>query len=94
VTGITGSFGSLHPATGDFQPLALCPGYLRGLAFAGDYAIVGLSRPRHDKTFAGLALDETLAAKAAAPRCGLQVIDLQTGDCIEWLRIEGQVSAL
>jgi uncharacterized protein (TIGR03032 family) len=90
----TGSFGSLHPATGDFQPLALCPGYLRGLAFAGDYAIVGLSRPRHDKTFSGLALDETLAAKGAAARCGLQVIDLQTGDCIEWLRIEGQVSKL
>ena len=56
--------------------------------------ILGLSRARHDKTFGGLALDETLAAKGAAPRCALQVIHLQTGDCIEWLRIEGQVSEL
>jgi len=90
----TGYFGSLNSATGEFEPLTLCPGYLRGLAFSGDYAIMGLSRPRHDKTFGGLSLDETLAAKGAEPRCGLHVIDLRTGDCIEWLRIEGQVSEL
>jgi uncharacterized protein (TIGR03032 family) len=89
-----GYFGSLHPTTGAFEPLALCPGYLRGLAFSGDYAIMGTSRPRGDKTFGGLAINETLAAKGADPRCGLHVIDLRTGDCIEWLRIEGQVSEL
>ena len=32
----------------------------RGLDFSGSYAVVGLSRPRHDKTFGGLALDEEL----------------------------------
>ena len=90
----TGYFGSLNASTGQFEPLTLCPGYLRGLGFVGDFAVMGMSRPRHDKTFGGLALDENLAAKGAEARCGLQVIDLRTGDCVEWLRLEGQVKEL
>jgi uncharacterized protein (TIGR03032 family) len=90
----TGYFGSIDLSTGKFEPVAFCPGYLRGLAFADDYAIMGLSRPRHDKTFGGLALDQTLAAKGAEARCGIHVIDLRTGDTIEWLRLEGQVTEL
>jgi len=90
----TGYFGSADPRSGTFEPLTFCPGYLRGLAFAGDYAVVGLSRPRHDKTFGGLALDAALAAKGAEARCGLQVIDLRTGDALHWLRLEGMVSEL
>jgi uncharacterized protein (TIGR03032 family) len=90
----TGEFGSLDPASGAFVPLAFCPGYTRGLAFVGHYGIVGLSRPRHDKTFAGLPLDEALAARGTAPRCGLHVIDLHSGDTAHWLRLEGMVSEL
>lgn len=89
-----GYFGSIDMARGTFEPLAFCPGYLRGLAFVGDYAVVGLSRPRHDKTFGGLPLSDTLAAKGAEPRCGLQVIDLRSGDCVEWMRFDGQVEEL
>jgi uncharacterized protein (TIGR03032 family) len=90
----TGYFGSVGGAGGAFEPLTFCPGYLRGLAFVGDYAVVGLSRPRHDKTFGGLALDEALAAKGAEARCGLHVIDLRSGDAVHWLRLEGMVSEL
>ena len=90
----TGYFGSLDLKTGTFEPLTFCPGYLRGLAFVGDYAVVGLSRPRHDKTFGGLPLDETLPAKGAEARSGLQVIDLRSGDVVHWLRVEGMVSEL
>ena len=87
------SAASTRPA-GRFEPLTFCPGYLRGLAFVGDYAVVGLSRPRHDKTFGGLALDEELARRGADARCGLLIIDLQTGDVAHWLRVEGMVSEL
>ncbi len=79
---------------GAFVPLTFCPGYLRGLTFAGDYAVAGLSRPRRDKTFGGLALDAALADRDAEPRCGLQVIDLGSGDVVHWLRIEGVVTEL
>jgi len=90
----TGRFGSVDPARGEFEPLAFCPGYLRGLAFAGDYAVVGLSRPRRDKTFGGLALQEELERRNADARCGLLVIDLRSGDVAHWVRVEGLVTEL
>lgn len=90
----TGEFGYVDLEQGKFEPLAFCPGYMRGLAFTGDFAIVGLSRPRHNKTFSGLALDEHLRTKEAEARCGLLVIDLRTGDIVHSLRIEGVVEEL
>jgi uncharacterized protein (TIGR03032 family) len=89
----TGMFGHLDVAGGAFVPVAFCPGYLRGLAFAGDYAIVGLSRPR-EKTFAGLDLDQALAQRNAEAQCGIHVIDLRTGTTAHWMRLEGMVSEL
>lgn len=90
----TGDFGYVDTATGKFEPAAFCPGYMRGLAFHGDFALVGLSRPRHNKTFSGLPLDDNLKARQAEPRCGIQVIDLRTGDAVHWVRIEGIVEEL
>ncbi|MGF2036395.1 MAG: TIGR03032 family protein [Nostoc sp. CmiVER01] len=88
----TGEFGYIN-ADGKFQAVTFCPGFLRGLAFSGNYAIVGLSKPR-DKTFSGLKLDENLHSKNAEPRCGLMVIDLKTGEVVHWLRLEGEVTEL
>jgi uncharacterized protein (TIGR03032 family) len=90
----TGHFGSIDHSGGRFEPLTFCPGYLRGLAFVGDYAVVGLSRPRDDKTFGGLALEEELAKRAADARCGLLIIDLRSGNVAHWLRVEGLVREL
>jgi uncharacterized protein (TIGR03032 family) len=90
----TGFFGRLDRQLGKFEPVAFCPGYLRGLAFVGDFAVVGLSGPRHNKTFSGLELDDQLAQRRAEPRCGLHVIDLRSGDVVHWLRIEGVVQEL
>jgi len=84
-----GEFGYIE--NGKFKPLTFCPGYMRGLAFAGDFAIVALSKAR-EKTFTGLALDEKLAAKEVEARCGLMIIDLKTGEIAHWLRIEGVVT--
>lgn len=89
-----GQFGYLDIASGRFEPVAFCPGYLRGLSFAGDYAVVGTSLPRDNKTFQGLALDELLVSKNTEPRCGLHVIDLRSGDVVHWLRIGGFVQEL
>jgi len=89
-----GYFGSIDLQRGVFEPLTFCPGYLRGLSFVGDFALVGLSRPRHEKTFGGLPLDENLAQRGVDARCGIHVIDLRTGDIAYWLRIEGAVEEL
>ena len=90
----TGEFGVVERDTGAFEPVAFCPGYLRGLAFSGDFAVVGLSKPRDNRTFTGLALDDRLVGKNAEARCALQVIDLKSGDVVHWLRIEGIVEEL
>ena len=90
----TGQFGYVDRKKGRFEPVAFCPGYMRGLSFIGDYAIVGLSLNRENKTFQGLALEDNLKKKKAEPRCGLQVVDLKSGDIVHWLRIEGVVREL
>jgi uncharacterized protein (TIGR03032 family) len=89
-----GNFGYVDLKTGKFEPVAFCPGYARGLAFVGDFAVVGLSKPRENKTFSGLALDDRLREKNIEARCQLQVIDLKSGDVVHSLRIEGIVVEL
>jgi len=89
-----GEFGFVDLATGRFEPVAFCPGYARGLAFAGGRAVIGLSQARENRTFSGLPLDEALAARDVEPRCGLAVVDLATGDMSGWVRIEGVVREL
>lgn len=90
----TGEFGMIDPADGCFTPVAFCPGYARGLTFIGDHAVIGLSRPRGNHTFEGLALQEALASRDAAPRCGLLVIDTRTGQAPHWLRFEHTIEEL
>jgi uncharacterized protein (TIGR03032 family) len=89
-----GEIGTIDVKAGRFQPVAFCPGYLRGLTFIGNHALVGLSEPRENKTFAGLPLQDRLAAAKVEPRCAVYVIDLKSGDVAHWLRIEGVVNEL
>ncbi|APZ91710.1 TIGR03032 family protein [Fuerstiella marisgermanici] len=90
----TGHFGFIDRDKGTFEEVAFCPGYQRGLSFHGDYAIIGLSKQRENRTFSGLDLDQNLEKAQVDPRCGLHIIDLRTGDAIHWVRIEGVVSEL
>jgi uncharacterized protein (TIGR03032 family) len=90
----TGHFGFIDRSTGNFEKVAFCPGYLRGLSFHGDYAIVGLSKSRENKTFSGLELDGNLKSGGVDARCGVQIIDLRSGDVVHWIRVEGVVQEL
>jgi uncharacterized protein (TIGR03032 family) len=90
----TGEFGTVDLASGKFEPLTFCAGYLRGVAFHGDYALLGTSKARHNKTFSGLPLDDALTRRNVEARCGLQVVDLRTGDAVHWIRFEGLVEEL
>ena len=93
----TGEIGFIErgPTADDakFHVLAFCPGFVRGLAFHGKYAFVGLSKPRYQR-FEGLALDKKLAETDSEPWCGVQMIDLDTGACVHWFRIDGPVAEL
>ncbi len=89
-----GEFGTVDLASGKFEPICFCPGYARGLAISGHFAVIGLSTCRENRTFSGLPLDDALAAKDVQPRCGLLVVDLRTGDIAHSLTIEGVVREL
>ncbi|HEV2748148.1 MAG TPA: TIGR03032 family protein [Allosphingosinicella sp.] len=83
----------VDPANGSREDVAFCPGFLRGLALHGGYAVVTVSLPR-DGAFTGLELQDALAARDGDPWCGLCVIDLRTGDVVEWIRLTGAIKEL
>lgn len=89
----TGELGWIDLNTGKFEPLVFCPGFARGLAFHQGFAFVGLSRPRYGR-FEGLALDAELEKRDADAWCGVQVIDLETGAVVQWLRLDGSIGEL
>jgi uncharacterized protein (TIGR03032 family) len=89
----SGHLGTVDLGSGDFTPRAFCPGFLRGLAFHNNHAVVGLSLSR-DGSFSGLALDDEMKKRDADGWCGLQIVNLASGDIVQWIRIEGAVSEL
>jgi uncharacterized protein (TIGR03032 family) len=80
--------------TGAKEDVAFCPGFLRGLAFHGRFALVTISPPRGDGAFIGLDIGGVLEAKGAEAWCGVLVIDTKTGDIVEWIRTEGAIREL
>ena len=90
----SGELGWVDTKKKEFNPVCFCPGYARGLSFAGKYALIGLSLARDNRTFQGLQLNETLIDKDTDARCGLLIVDTETGDTIEWVRIEGVIKEL
>ena len=56
----TGEFGEIELKSGRFNPIAFCPGFVRGISFVGDHVLVGLSLPRQHRDFSGLPLDDRL----------------------------------
>lgn len=89
-----GEFGRVDLAAGKFEPIAFCPGYARGLAIIGNYAVIGLSTCRENRTFTGLPLDDALVKHGVSARCGLQIVNLRTGDVAHSITIEGVVREL
>jgi uncharacterized protein (TIGR03032 family) len=89
----SGEFGFVDTASGTFQSVAFCPGYLRGLVFVGDHAVVTLSLPRH-RTFEGLPLSDELQRRGSAAQCGLYVINIDSGHVEHTVRLEGLVTEM
>jgi uncharacterized protein (TIGR03032 family) len=89
----TGYLGTVDFDTKRFRPHVFCPGFLRGLAIKGDYAAIGLSKPRNER-FDGLDLQKNLEDKDSEAWCGVQIVDLRSGSVVEWVRLDGPVSEL
>jgi uncharacterized protein (TIGR03032 family) len=89
----TGYFGYADFERGRFEPVTFCPGYVRGLAFYKNFAVVGLSEQRESK-FDGTSLLDNLAARDAEPRCGIMIVDLDSGDVVHQLRFDKGVGEI
>ncbi|WP_338761467.1 TIGR03032 family protein [Bernardetia sp. ABR2-2B] len=87
-----GEFGYVE--NGKFIPITWLDGFLRGLVFYKNYALIGLSKPRHERTFAGLPLEELLEKRKTEPKCGVFVVDINTGNIIHSLESEGEIVEL
>jgi len=92
-TGELGVVEGMESGMGHFVPRVFCPGFLRGLSFHRGHAFVGLSKPRY-KRFEGLPLDQKLKDADSEPWCGLQIIDIAKGTCVDWFRIDGTIGEL
>ena len=88
-----GMVARIDPQSGAKEDVAFCPGFLRGLALHGGYAIVTVSKPR-DGAFAGLELQGALAARDGEPWCGVCIVDRRSGDIVEWIRFGSDIKEL
>jgi len=90
----TGFLGRVDMASGKFEPVVMCPGFLRGMTIVGNYAVACISKGRENHTFGDLGLEQNLKDRDSDARCGMVVIDLTSGNILHWLRLEGVVEEL
>jgi len=86
----TGRLLLVDAVTGLRETVAEVPGFGRGLAFAGQYAFIGLSKIRETSTFGGLPIAERLSEL----KCGVAVVDLQRGEIAAMLDFQTAVEEI
>lgn len=85
----SGTLGFVDLNTGRYEPIAVAPGFTRGLDFAGDFAFVGLSQVRESAVFSGIPIAERLAPEERT--CGVCIVDLRRGRVVALLKFESGV---
>jgi uncharacterized protein (TIGR03032 family) len=86
----TGQLVRVDPATGHRQRVAELPGFARGLALAGPYAFVGLSKIRKTSAMDGVPL----ADRREQLKCGVAVVDVRGGEVMALLEFQTAVEEI
>lgn len=89
----TGHLCRVNPKTKEVERKLWRPGFLRGLRFYKNYALICCSSPR-DKTFKGLPLDDELEKRKVQPQCALDVVDLNSMEVVFSMQITGTVKEI
>src|SRR5262249_30331839 len=71
-------------SAGQRDTVARLPGFTRGLAMAGPYAFVGLSKIRKTSAMDGVPLPD----RREQLKCGVAVVDLRSGQVIAVLEVQ------
>jgi uncharacterized protein (TIGR03032 family) len=87
--GGSGELVAIDPSDGDIDVVAALPGFARGLAVTGEHAVVGTSCPNRGETFDGLPLSDRLHGAEANGRCGVFVVNLESGAIEHSLLLSG-----
>jgi uncharacterized protein (TIGR03032 family) len=80
----------VDPATGRWQRVAEVPGFARGLALAGPYAFVGLSKIRKTSAMDGVPL----ADRREHLKCGVAMVELGSGRVVALLEFQTAVEEI
>ncbi len=78
-----GELVQVDPDTGQCTTVCYLQGYLRGLTFLGDYAVIGLCKIRESVIFGGMPVQD----KYPELLCGVAIIHLTTGRQVGMLNI-------
>jgi len=85
-----GSLVTVDRATGQREVIDTMPGYTRGLAMTGQFAFVGLSKIRETSVFGDLPI----AADHDALRCGVAIVDLNSGRTVATFQFHSGVEEI
>lgn len=77
-------------ASGKLETVVDMPGYVRGLAFCGQFAFFGMSRARERSVFGGVPICENKDEL----KCGVVVLDLASGKNIAYLEFKTGVDEI
>ena len=86
----TGQLQTVAPETGQRTVVAELPGFARGLAFAGPYAFIGLSKIRESNMFGDLPITK----KGITLQCGIWVVDVRNGAIAQFMQFEAGVEEI
>jgi uncharacterized protein (TIGR03032 family) len=86
----TGGVVTVDVASGRHEAVASLPGFTRGLALAGPYAFVGLSKIRPTSAMDGVPLAE----RRNELRCGVAAVELRSGRVVGMLEFETAVEEI
>ena len=67
---------------------------MRGLDFHDNFAIIGISKPRDNKSFVGLDLDSALIENNQTSQCGVLIVDLKSHEIIHSIAFDGLIDEL
>jgi uncharacterized protein (TIGR03032 family) len=85
-----GQMGTVDTQSGKYQVIESFPGYTRGMTFVGGFAFVGLSQIRETAVFGGVPIAE----KRDELRCGVAVVDMNTGRSVAYLEFISGVNEI
>lgn len=85
----TGYFGYVDLEQKKFVRGKFLPGFIRGITFINDFAIITISKDRHDVCFKDIPLGKTLEENKQSSFCGICIVELSSFDIIDYLEFSG-----